>query len=277
MSQAMSNAMSQTMSNAMSQIQSSPLVYLGSDMGANSVASYKIQFDHAIQNVTDIELIGIVVQHADVICRKGRMQFICSDGTTYSFCPSLSDIDGTINELNQNLPITITRNGNAVSITADTELSIDDKQGFFKAYFNITKPLIWGRSHTPVGGSVQGMIRELSDPFTIPAGVDAYTIPAPSRSVGVIVETLNGVRIHCIESANPYNGCIHVSTGNSDMIAPFCSCIRFHLSLKQSINGFHVRLIYADGSPYAINELTNEGTSMIMLRLIQSNVDCAYR
>lgn len=118
----------------------------------------------------------------------------------------------------------------------------------------------------------------------IPLENQQYSIPLHNKSVGVFLETINGTNINIINTnGGIFNNCFYIHDNTSQRIRNISTssmCImgissigrqlehvRYYFNTPSMINGFKVRLLYSDGTPYVINEMNQTGKTTFVLKV----------
>lgn len=117
----------------------------------------------------------------------------------------------------------------------------------------------------------------------IPLKNEQYSEPLHNRSIGIYLETINGVNIDLVNTnGGIFNDCFYVHDNTSQRIRNVSTTamsimgissvarelphIKFYFNTPITINGFRVRLVYSDGRPYVVNEMNQTGKSTIVLK-----------
>lgn len=118
----------------------------------------------------------------------------------------------------------------------------------------------------------------------IPLQNEQYSEPLKNKSIGIFLETINGVNIDLVNTAGGiFNNCFYVHDNTSQRIRNISTAsmnimgissvarelphIRFYFNTPTTIHGFKVKLLYSDGTPYVVNEMNQTGKSTIVLKV----------
>lgn len=118
----------------------------------------------------------------------------------------------------------------------------------------------------------------------IPMKDQQYSEPLHNRSIGMYLETINGTNIDLVNTnGGVFNNCFYVHDNTSQRIRNIATAalsvmgissvarelphIHFKFNTPTNINGFRVRLVFSDGTPYAVNEMNQTGKSTILLKV----------
>lgn len=122
----------------------------------------------------------------------------------------------------------------------------------------------------------------------LPLTDQQYSEPLHNRSIGMYLETINGTNIDLVNTnGGVFNDCFYVHDNTSQRIRNISTSamsilgissvarelahIKFYFNTPTTINGFKVRLVYSDNTPYVVNEMNQVGKSTIMLRAHSSS------
>lgn len=117
----------------------------------------------------------------------------------------------------------------------------------------------------------------------IPYKDEQFSEPLHNRSIGMYLETINGINIDLVNTnGGIFNDCFYVHDNTRQRIRNIATTamsimgissvarelphIRFYFNTPTTINGFKVRLVYSDGTPYVVNEMNQTGKSTIVLK-----------
>ena len=118
----------------------------------------------------------------------------------------------------------------------------------------------------------------------IPNADKQYSEPLHNKSIGVFLETINGINIDIVNTnGGIFNNCFYIHDNTSQRIRNISTAamsimgissvarelqhVKFHFNTPTNINGFKVRLVYSDGTPYVVNEMNQVGKTTITLKI----------
>ena len=117
----------------------------------------------------------------------------------------------------------------------------------------------------------------------IPLEDEQYSEPLNNKSIGVFLETINGINIDLVNTTGGiFNNCFFVHDNTCQRIRNISTAtmsimgissvarelphVKFYFNTPTTIHGFKVKLLYSDGSPYVVNEMNQTGKSTIVLK-----------
>ena len=117
----------------------------------------------------------------------------------------------------------------------------------------------------------------------IPLEKEQYSEPLKNKSIGVFLETINGVNIDLVNTTGGiFNNCFFVHDNTCQRIRNISTAamsimgissvarelphVKFYFNTPTTIHGFKVKLLYSDGTPYVVNEMNQTGKSTIVLK-----------
>lgn len=118
----------------------------------------------------------------------------------------------------------------------------------------------------------------------IPNADQQYSEPLHNKSIGVFLETINGINIDIVNTnGGIFNNCFYIHDNTSQRIRNISTAamsimgissvarelqhVKFYFNNPININGFKVRLVYSDGTPYVVNEMNQVGKTTITLKI----------